>query len=251
LNLFIETVRLFELDFMKAMILAAGLGTRLKELTKTIPKCLVPLANGSTMLERVILQLKAAGVTDIIINLHYLPEQIKKYISDKNSFGLRIEFSYEDSILGTGGGLKNAKQFFDDGKPFFLHNSDVWSDVKLTDVYQKHLYENPIATLAVTARETKRQLFFDESLKLIPKLNQEDQQGGNPYGFSGIQVLSFSIFDFLEAYTGEFSTIPVFFSAVSAGSTVQGFDMSSSYWIDMGSPEKLAALNQYIKQNNL
>jgi NDP-sugar pyrophosphorylase family protein len=230
---------------MRAMVLAAGFGSRLKELTRSVPKCLVPLSDGSTMLERVCLRLKKAGVTHIVINLHYLPDQIKAYVAAKQSFGVQIEFSHEETILGTGGGLKRARSFFSDGQPFLLHNSDVWSTVDLAALYNAH-QPGSIATLGVTLRDTKRPLYFNNHLSLLPITAPSGSGDEKPYGFSGIQVIDPKFFMFLDQFEGEFSTIPAFFAAVRAGLPVLGYDMSASFWLDMGSPEKLAELNQYI-----
>lgn len=105
---------------MKALIFAAGLGTRLKPLTDTMPKALVPI-DGKPLLEHVILKLKAAGFNQIIVNVHHFPDQIIEFLKSKNNFDLRIEISDErDKLLDTGGGVKKAKWFFDDGKPFWF-----------------------------------------------------------------------------------------------------------------------------------
>ena len=114
---------------MKALIFAAGLGTRLKPLTDTMPKALVPI-DGKPLLEHVILKLKAAGFNQIIVNVHHFPDQIIEFLKSKNNFDLRIEISDErDKLLDTGGGVKNAKWFFDDGKPFLVHNVDILSNI--------------------------------------------------------------------------------------------------------------------------
>ena len=227
------------------MVLAAGFGTRLGELTKETPKCLVVLADKTTMLQRVLLQLKQAGVTEVIVNLHYLGHKIKEYLLLHKNFGVEIEFSNEEKILGTGGGLKKARHFFSDAKPFFLHNSDVWCDMNLKKFYESHEKQNPLVSLAVTKRETKRPLYFDSNMSLLPITNN-DNGNGIPFGFSGVQIVDPRFFNFLDEFQDEFSTIPAFFSAVRQGETVQGFDISKSYWIDMGSPEKLKALNEKI-----
>jgi MurNAc alpha-1-phosphate uridylyltransferase len=237
---------------MKGMIFAAGFGTRLGELTKQAPKCLVKLSNGITMLEHVILRFKAAGVKEIIINTHYLADQIKDFIELKK-FPLDIQFSHEDTILGTGGGLKKARWFFD-GNPFLVHNSDVYSDIDLKSLINSHKKNNPVATLAVMKRETSRPLIFDKSLRLTgfgkePNIQKISSSSDitNKFGFCGIQIISPSFFTYLDQFEGEFSTIPAFFSAAKQGETVLAYKVKeTSKWIDMGTPDDLAKLNSLL-----
>src|ERR1035437_9615569 len=137
---------------MKAMIFAAGLGTRLKPVTDNLPKALVPIA-GKPLLEWVILKLKAAGFDEIIVNVHHFPNQIIDFLKGNDNFGIRIEISDEsDSLLDTGGGIRNAAWFFDDGKPFLIHNVDILSNVDLKALYHQHLRTNSLATLVVSKR---------------------------------------------------------------------------------------------------
>lgn len=241
---------------MKAMILAAGFGTRLKDLTKSVPKCLIPLCDGSTMLDRIVQRLKRAGIKEIIINLHYLPEKIKEHVTSKKNYDIEIEFSIEDKILGTGGGLKKARRFFDKN-PFILHNSDVFSSIPIDKLIQEQKKKDALVTLAVMKRETSRPLLFDKKLNLVGFGVGETKQLitpntkiiPDPFGFSGIQVISTRFFEYLEMFEGEFSTIPAFFNAAKAKEKVIGVDVSDSAWIDMGKPEDLKQLNQILGQN--
>jgi NDP-sugar pyrophosphorylase family protein len=132
---------------MKAMILAAGLGTRLKPLTDNIPKALIRVKN-RPLIACVIDRLKQFGVTEIIINVHHFGEKIIEYIRQEKNFKIRIEVSIEPTLLDTGGGLKKAGWFFDDDKPFILHNVDVLSDINLTRMIEHHRNNDAIATLA-------------------------------------------------------------------------------------------------------
>src|ERR1035437_803539 len=144
------------------MIFAAGLGTRLRPLTDNIPKALVPIA-GKPLLEHVILKLKAAGFDEIIVNIHHFPTQIIDFLKEKNNFGIRIEVSNEQAmLLDTGGGIRNAAWFFDDGNPFLVHNVDILSNVNLKALYNEHTQQNSLATLVVSKRDTFRYLLFDE-----------------------------------------------------------------------------------------
>ena len=149
---------------MKAMIFAAGLGTRLKPLTDSTPKALVAVA-GKPLLEHVINKLKKAGFDEILINVHHFPDQIIDFVKEHHNFGIRIEFSDErHCLLDTGGGIRKASEFFNDGQPFLVHNVDILSNVDLEALYQFHLNEMPLATLVVSERETSRYLLFDNGL---------------------------------------------------------------------------------------
>jgi len=151
---------------MKAMILAAGLGTRLRPLTDSIPKALVEL-NGRTLLEITIDRLKSFGITEIIVNVHHHAEKIAVFLKSKNNFGLRIELSREDELLlDTGGGLKKAAWFFQEGnsgEPFLLHNVDVLTNIDFHQMLAAHKKTSALATLAVQQRPSSRQLLFDQN----------------------------------------------------------------------------------------
>jgi NDP-sugar pyrophosphorylase family protein len=155
---------------MKAMILAAGLGTRLKPLTDTRPKALVELS-GRTLFEITLTRLRTFGITEFIINVHHFADQVTDYLKAKNNFGLRIEISREEILLDTGGGLKKAAWFFlEDSKnldePFLLHNVDVISTIDFSRMLQFHKEHQALATLAVQSRDSGRQLLFNNDLQL-------------------------------------------------------------------------------------
>jgi NDP-sugar pyrophosphorylase family protein len=165
---------------MKAMILAAGLGTRLRPLTDDRPKALVELS-GRTLLEITLARLRSIGVTEVIVNVHHLADMVIEYLKSNNNFGVRIEISREEVLLDTGGGLKKAAWFFledstrRDSKtgnsnkmdePFLLHNVDVISNIDLRRMLQFHKKNRALATLAVQARETSRPLLFDDHFQL-------------------------------------------------------------------------------------
>ena len=134
---------------MKAMIFAAGLGTRLKPLTDNIPKALVPVA-GKPLLQHTIEKLKQSGFDEIIINIHHFGQQIIDFVQENHLFDIRIEFSDErEQLLDTGGGIKKAAWFFDDNEPFLIHNVDILSNVNLHDLYHFHLKNNTAATLQI------------------------------------------------------------------------------------------------------
>ena len=155
---------------MKAMILAAGLGTRLRPITDTRPKALVELS-GRTLLEITLSRLRTFGVTEVIVNVHHFADQVIAYLKSHNNFGMRIEISHEEVLLDTGGGLKKTAWFFLEDpsrldEPFVLHNVDVISTIDLRAMLQFHAENHALATLAVQSRETSRPLLFDDNLQL-------------------------------------------------------------------------------------
>ena len=151
---------------MKAMILAAGLGTRLKPLTDKIPKALL-MINDKPLLFYIINKLKQAGVNEIILNVHHHAEQIIDFLKENNHFNISVEISNEEDLLDTGGGLKKAGYFFDDGNPFLLHNVDVISSIDLTEMINHHNNQRNLVTLAVKRRKTSRYLLFDSNEQLV------------------------------------------------------------------------------------
>lgn len=228
---------------MKAMIFAAGLGSRLKHLTQDKPKALVDV-NGKPLIEYVINKLKQAGVTDIIINVHHYPQQIIDFVNNRD-FGINIRFSLEkNQLLDTGGGLKKASYFFDDGKPFFIHNVDVISDIDLQEMYNYHLKGNALVTLAVRNRNTQRYFLFDENNRLSGRQNVKtneiilvpnisSQTKLYPFAFSGIHVVSPQIFDFMPK-EDIFPIINLYFKI---NSRVSAYLHDYGNWKDMGKIE--------------
>jgi len=231
---------------MKAMILAAGLGTRLRPLTNTIPKALIRL-NGITLLERAIKKISLAGFNEIMINVHHFPEQIKHFLEQKKYFGLNISISDEsDELLDTGGGLKKAAWFFNDAKPFLLHNVDVLTDINLNELLNSHIKNNSIATLAVMKRESSRQFLFDDEMNLCgwqnlktneEKISKKLKNHFLKYAFCGIQILEPAIFDFFPQ-ENKFSLID-FYLKTSEEKTIKGNISDSSFFFDLGTIKKL------------
>jgi len=241
---------------MKAMIFAAGLGTRLKPLTNLRPKALVEV-NGKPMLEHTINKLQQYGCSDIIINVHHFAEQIKDLLTYKNNFGIHIEISDEsDQLLDTGGGLKKASWFFNDGMPFLVHNVDVLSDINLEILYQSHIQNHSVATLAVKQRETSRYFLFDEQLNLCGWRNNKTDEikisRGNPdvlipLAFSGIQILSPEIFELINE-TGKFSMIDVYLR-LATYNRITGFRQDTGYWYDLGKPDSIRDAEYILYKN--
>src|SRR2546425_9864741 len=179
---------------MKAMILAAGLGTRLRPLTDSRPKALVEIA-GRTLLEITLCRLRAFGIREVIVNVHHFADLILEYLKTNDNFGMRIEVSREEVLLDTGGGLKKAAWFFlEDSsgleEPFILHNVDIISTIDLRHMLQFHAENQALATLAVQGRETARYLLFDEELRLCGRRSGRDLKSENVRPSQQVQALA-------------------------------------------------------------
>ncbi|MDR1198057.1 MAG: nucleotidyltransferase family protein [Prevotellaceae bacterium] len=207
----------------KAMIFAAGTGTRLKPLTDSMPKALVPVA-GKPMLEHVINKLKHSGFTQIIVNVHHFADMIIDFLNRNNNFGTDICISDErDCLLDTGGGIKHAAEFLQGSEPFLVHNVDIISNADLNDIYEKHCIENSFATLLAGTRQTSRCLLFNTDNKLCGWQNKltNELKWSNPqfaysectaYAFGGIHVISPEIFNCFDGYPETFSIIDFYLS---------------------------------------
>jgi len=230
---------------MKAMILAAGLGTRLGPLTETTPKALVKIG-GKTMLEWAILQLRFYGISEIIINVHHHSRQLLDFIKMLPFKSIRFGISDESGILlDTGGGLKYAAWFFDDGHPFVLHNVDVISLVNLREMMIHHSESGALATLAVSRRDSSRYFLFDSQMRLAgweqPSVNKavhlNDPAKTDRLAFSGIHVIHPEIFDLITE-EGRFSLVDAYLR-LGRDHLINGFLHSPQDWIDMGKPADL------------
>ncbi|MDR3141821.1 MAG: nucleotidyltransferase family protein [Tannerellaceae bacterium] len=243
---------------MKAMILAAGLGTRLKPITDNIPKAMAPV-NGKPMLERLILKLKTAGFREIVINIHHLGEQIIDFLTANDNFGVKIKISDErDYLLDTGGGIKHAAGFLaESGEPFLVHNVDILSNVDLKAFYNHHLETNSLATLLVSKRDTSRYLLFDKDSKLCAWHNRDtgeiksffpdfDPQRYAGYAFGGVHVISPQLFEWMEEWTGKFSIIN-FYLSVCAKTNIRAYSPDGLQLIDIGKPEALSQFYPHMK----
>ena len=230
---------------MKAMIFAAGLGTRLRPLTNTMPKALVEF-QGEPLLKHIILRLENFGFTEIVINVHHFAEQIIDYLHSNNNFGIGIEISSEaDKLLDTGGGLKRARPFFDN-EPFLLHNVDIISDINLGDMYQFHCKGSALATLAVSDRLSSRYFLFDaenrlsgwENTKTGERIIVREEKELKPLAFSGIHVIDPRIFEFMPQ-KDVFSIIELYLKAAKKEKILSYRDDESS-WQDIGKLENLS-----------
>ena len=236
---------------MKALIFAAGLGNRLRPLTDTTPKALLPVG-GKPMLEHVILKLRNAGFDDITINIHHLGQQIIDFLEAHNNFGIQIHISDErEYLLDTGGGIKYAASFLNGKEPFLVHNVDIFSNVDLQELYRKHTESGALATLLVSDRKTSRYLLFDKENKLCGWKNRDTGEVKsyypyfNPeqytaYAFSGIHVISPSLFRYMDGHwTGKFS-ITDFYLQTCKEARIGGYIAQNLHLIDIGKPETLA-----------
>jgi NDP-sugar pyrophosphorylase family protein len=247
---------------MKAMILAAGLGTRLRPLTDDRPKALVEI-DGRTLLDITLSRLRSFGVCEAIINVHHFADMIAEHLKANNNFGMNIEISREDALLDTGGGLKKAAYFFLQGsadatghpeKPFIVHNVDVLSTIDLRSMVQFHSDHEALATLAVQDRKTSRHLLFDDRLQLCGRRIGNDQpelvgglQPACAQAFSGIHVVSPRLLAMLSE-EGAFSIISSYLRLAADGEKILAFRADEYYWRDLGKPENVAQAAQDLKQ---
>jgi len=245
---------------MKAMILAAGLGTRLRPLTDHRPKALVEIA-GRTLLEITLSRLRAFGIREVIINAHHFAGMILEYVKTNDNLGMRIEISCEEVLLDTGGGLKKAAWFFLENsseEPFILHNVDVISTIDLGRMVQFHADHRALATLAVQDRETSRYLLFDEQLQLCGRRSRHDQKPelvrssppAQALGFCGIHVISPRLLAMMNE-DGVFSIIPSYLRLAAQGEKILAFRADEFYWRDLGRPDNLLQAAQDLKEGVL
>jgi NDP-sugar pyrophosphorylase family protein len=247
---------------MKAMILAAGLGTRLRPLTDDRPKALVEVG-GRTLLEITLSRLRKFGVGEVIINVHHFADMVIDYLTANNNFGMRVEVSREDVLLDTGGGLKKAASFLEysgghsaKDAPFILHNVDVISTIDLGRMVQLHADNHALATLAVQERETSRYLLFDERRQLCGRRSARDQapelvrsaQQFQAWAFSGVHIISPRIFSMMTE-EGAFSIIDSYLRLAAQNEKILAFRADEYYWRDLGRPENITKAEQDLKNN--
>ncbi len=237
------------------MVLAAGLGTRLRPLTDDRPKALVE-AGGRSLLEITLARLRQFGVREAIVNVHHFAEQVVEFLKKKDGFGMRVEVSREDGLLlDTGGGLKQASWFFLEcpDEPFLLHNVDVISDIDLARMAEEHRRRGALATLAVQPRKTSRYLLFDRESRLCgrrtgdgpPEMARPCQQP-QALAFCGIHVISPRIFSLLSE-EGVFPIIPCYLRLAAQGEAIAGFRADGYHWRDLGRPGDLQKAAEDLK----
>lgn len=245
---------------MKAMIFAAGLGTRLRPLTDTIPKALVPVG-GKPSLQRVIERLRDAGIGQIIVNIHHFPDKIKTFLAKNNNFGVDIAISDEsDQLLDTGGGLLKALPLIGDS-PVLLHNADIATDVDLGAMIESHQRSSADATLLVAQRQSSRQLLFDgtglmrgwknlSTGELRPSKLTDDSML-TPMAFNGIHIIEPTLYPRLTEYGRQhgrvFSITPFYIDACQAANIREYQPREPYRWHDIGRPESLAKANEMYR----
>jgi NDP-sugar pyrophosphorylase family protein len=242
---------------MKAMILAAGLGTRLRPLTDDRPKALVEVA-GRTLLEITIARLREFGVSEVIVNVHHFAGMVTEYLRGKDNFGMRIAVSEEGSLLDTGGGLKKAAWFFSEegpaAAPFIMHNVDVISAIDLRRMLDFHKQNQALATLAVQQRQTSRYLLFDEQMRLCGRRLVKEQRtelvGPSPpfeeLAFSGIHAISPRLLGMMSE-EGAFSIIQSYLRLAGTGERIVAYRADGDRWRDLGTPESVARAAEDMK----
>jgi NDP-sugar pyrophosphorylase family protein len=244
---------------MKAMVLAAGLGTRLRPLTDDCPKALVKI-DGRTLLEIALSRLREFGIHEVVINVHHFADAILSYLQANENFGMHIEVSREEELLDTGGGLKKARWFFlEDAnqreEPFLLHNVDVVSTIDFGRLVKSHTEKAALATLAVQDRETSRYLLFDDKLRLS---GRRSGQGGETelvrppselqaLAFTGIHVISPRLLGMMNE-EGAFSIINTYLRLAGAGENILGFRADEYYWRDLGKAEQIQQAAEDFKK---
>jgi NDP-sugar pyrophosphorylase family protein len=239
------------------MILAAGLGTRLRPLTNDRPKALVEIG-GRTLLEITLRRLASFGIHEVIVNVHHFAEMVSAYLNNNNNFGMRIEISREDVLLDTGGGLKKAGWFFlesdDQRQPFILHNVDVISTIDLARMVNAHRESNALATLAVQQRKTSRYLLFDDQGQLCGRRSGDQApelvrkvSHPNEFAFSGVHVISPRLLPMITE-EGVFSIIQTYLRLAQGRENLLAFRADQYYWRDLGKPENVSAAEKDIRQ---
>ena len=255
---------------MQAMIFAAGLGTRLKPLTDRIPKALVRVG-GEPLLKRVIFQLKDAGFTRIVVNVHHFSNQITDYLKENDNFGLDIRISDEtDKLLETGGGIRKAWPLFDSHEPVLIHNVDILSNVDLKKFYQMETQdlletsvsdaeEPPLAArLLVSERKTKRYLLFDDTMRLVGWTNIETGEVKSPYphldpkkykkyAFSGIHMVAPTIFPLMKEEPDKFPIMD-FYLRNCDKVRIEGYVKNDLKLMDVGKQETLKEAEAFLKE---
>ncbi|PID69049.1 MAG: nucleotidyltransferase [Flavobacteriia bacterium] len=236
---------------MKAMILAAGLGTRLKPFTEQHPKALLPI-NNKTLLQRNIEYVKQAGITEIVINIHHFGQQIIDFLNTHNNFGCHIQISDErEELLETGGGLLKARHLLEDS-PFVLLNADILTHLDLSKMIAYHNQCKPLVTLAVSQRISSRQLEFNQNMSLCgwKNLNTGEHihtgsQVAYERAFSGIHIIDPALFERITE-TGKFSIIPTYLRLMEEYD-LKGFDHTGIEVLDVGKPENIDRAERYFK----
>jgi N-acetyl-alpha-D-muramate 1-phosphate uridylyltransferase len=244
----------FPLKGMKAMLFAAGLGTRLKPFTDKHPKALAKV-NGKPLLQRNIEYLKKYGISDLIINVHHFADQIETFLQEHNNFDVNITLSFEeDEPLETGGGLMKASWFLADSPlPFLVMNADILTDLNLGNILDYHNRNKPMATLAVTNRKSSRNFLFNEEMILCGWINnttgetrmaRPDEKNLQPGAFTCVHIIDPAIFRLVKQ-KGKFSIIDTYLD-LAKNQVIRGFMHNQDCVIDVGRPESIIEAEKYF-----
>lgn len=238
---------------MNALIFAAGLGTRLKPLTDTIPKAMVPV-NGKPLIQILIEKLKSVGCREIVVNVHHFAQQIVDFVNANNSFGIDIRFSDEtDMLLEMGGGLKKAARLFSSDQPILVHNVDILSNADLQSFYAGCTD----TTLLVSQRSTQRYLLFDDDSTLVGWTNISTGQVRSPYAninpddyhkyaFSGIQVFYPQLLPLMDSWEGKFSIID-FYLSICDKVSIKCLPQANLQLLDVGKLDSIDKAEEFLK----
>ena len=244
---------------MKAMIFAAGLGTRLRPLTDTMPKALVPVA-GEPLLSHIARKLISAGADSLVINTHHFAGQIEQYICEVRGFGVEVRLSPEtDGLLETGGGVLHARPFLEGGGRFLVHNVDILSNLDISRFFAE-TRDDALSTLVVSERRTSRYLLFDEGMRLVGWTDVRTGEVRSPfpgldpgqcraYAFAGIHCMSDQVFSVMdgEGFTGRFSIID-FYLAVAARYPIYGYVPEGFRMLDVGKAASLELAEGFVRE---
>lgn len=240
---------------MKGMIFAAGLGTRLKPLTDTMPKALVPVG-GEALLGHVLRKFRRAGIRDVVINVHPFPEQIESWLREHRHPGMRIRLSREvEAPLETGGGIRHAAPLLEGCGKVLVHNVDILSNLDLRRLVAE-ADPDALATLVVSARQTSRYLLFDDTMRLVGWTDLRTGEVRSPfdgldpaacrmYAFAGIHLLDERILSLMESWPERFSIID-FYLSLAAEQTIRGYCPEDLRLLDVGKPDTLPAAEEFF-----
>lgn len=245
---------------MKAMVFAAGLGTRLKPFTLNHPKALVPVG-GVSMLQRVLLKIKGLGISDVVVNVHHFSQQIIDFLAENSNFGLNISISDESAqLLDTGGGILAAEPYLRGDEPILVHNADILTDFDIPEMIEDFEKRRPLASLLVSERSTSRYFLFNQAMQMRGWVNVStgetrpagvDTVGCEKFAFGGVHIVSPQIFPLLRAYAAEhgavFSITPFYIGACDKNPIIGHVPLSPFAWHDIGKPESLAAANESLR----
>lgn len=246
---------------IKGMIFAAGFGSRLGEIGRTVPKCLLEVTPSHRLIDYILERYAAIGVSEVVVNTHHLSELVKDYLASYPAT-FTIKVIHEPEILETGGGLLGAKALLEGADHVVLQNGDVYSECSLPAMLKAHCEEKNTATLLAQRRGSSRGFFFNQDRSLVGHLGES---GGTPVknfvswfkgpepevlSFGGVSVISKSFWEPLSKFSGKFSITKAFLAAAERQGAVKAFDDSASRWADVGTVDKLEKLKSELKAGN-